>query len=114
MAVNSVWLQNTWEKLHPKMPRVIVFDFDGTLVDSMRVWDDIGQDWVHKKGLPEWPTMQDEMAVATIQDAAKLTISHYKLESVCPYPSTQAFMECVFFFFHCLLLLCGCVSFLCA
>ena len=66
-----------------RSPRVIVFDFDGTLVDSLDVWDKVGVDWVARHKLPAWPTMQKEMAVLTLSAAAELTVQHYNLQTVC-------------------------------
>lgn len=67
------------------MPRVVVFDFDGTLVDSLGVWDELGLDWIARHHLAPWPTMQEEMAVATLSDAAQLAHTHYNLGSVCDF-----------------------------
>ena len=67
--------------------QAVVFDFDGTLVDSLGVWDEIGVDWVRRNGLDDWPTMQSEMAVLTLRAAAQLAVDHYGLKNVCA--STQ-------------------------
>lgn len=91
------------QKDAPWMPRVVVFDFDGTLVDSLGVWDAIGLDWIARHGLAPWPTMQEEMAVATLPDAARLAHEHYNLGSVratptAPVPHFPLLFLCVHFF----------------
>ena len=51
-----------------------IFDLDGTLLDSMRVWDDIDVAFLKKRGLEVPPDYQEAITPLGFLEAARYTI----------------------------------------
>lgn len=63
--------------------RSIIFDLDGTLVDSMWVWDEIDIEFLSKRGLSLPPTYQKEIEGMSFTETASYTKELFQLpESV--------------------------------
>ena len=65
-----------------------IFDLDGTLLDSMRVWDDIDIAFLKKRGLEVPPDYQEAITPLGFLEAARYTIRRFGF----PYESSK---ECV-------------------
>ena len=65
-------MRNTSEKTAIKLH---IFDMDGTLLDSMRMWDNISSDYLRTKGI------EPPENLASILDPMSLQLSGCKLES---------------------------------
>ncbi|MCL2601542.1 MAG: HAD family phosphatase [Treponema sp.] len=70
------------------MPRVekcryqaAIFDLDGTLADSMRVWDNPCADWLISKGKIPGEGLNKKLAEMTITQAAEYVIEAYGITS---------------------------------
>jgi len=57
-----------------------IFDLDGTLLDSMGVWEKIDIDFLAKRGLPVPDTYINEICARSFQEAAEYTISLFNLD----------------------------------
>ena len=56
-----------------------IFDMDGTLVDSMQVWQSMGSTYIRSKGLVPEPGLDRTLYPLTIIDAADYLNTHYNL-----------------------------------
>lgn len=56
-----------------------VFDMDGTLVDSMHIWQSMGSSYIRSKGLTPEPNLDRTLYPLTIIDAADYLNTHYNL-----------------------------------
>ena len=54
-----------------------IFDLDGTLLDSMRVWDDIDVTFLKKRGLEVPPDYQEAITPLGFLEAARYTIRRF-------------------------------------
>ena len=54
-----------------------IFDLDGTLLDSMRVWDDIDLAFLKKRGLAVPPDYQEAITPLGFLEAARYTIRRF-------------------------------------
>ncbi|MBR4807293.1 MAG: HAD family phosphatase [Lachnospiraceae bacterium] len=57
----------------------IIFDLDGTLVDSMWMWKDIDLEFLGERGLELPPTLQKEIEGMSFNETAELFIERFKL-----------------------------------
>lgn len=55
----------------------IIFDLDGTLLDSCGIWGDIDKDFFEKRNMKIPPTYADEIAHIGLNEAAVLTANKY-------------------------------------
>jgi len=58
----------------------VVFDLDGTLVDSLGLWDGVEQEWVARRKLQPWPDMHRTFGILGFFDCARLAIEHWSLD----------------------------------
>lgn len=56
-----------------------IFDLDGTLFDSMRVWDDVDHAFLRSRNLPEEPDYFEALKQINIRECADYTIARYHL-----------------------------------
>ena len=57
--------------------KAAIFDLDGTLVDSMRVWDRVCRDWLSGKGIHADDALEREIAAMTLTQSAEYVIRRY-------------------------------------
>ncbi len=65
-----------------------IFDLDGTLLDSMGVWEDIDRAFLGKRGIPVPPDYMDQVAALSFPAAAVYTIERFGLKE-----SPEALMQ---------------------
>ncbi|WP_424244128.1 HAD superfamily hydrolase (TIGR01509 family) [Elusimicrobium posterum] len=58
----------------------IIFDFDGTLIDSMKVWDPISDIYLKRKGIQNPPKLKERLKLATIGQTAEYFKEKYNFE----------------------------------
>jgi HAD superfamily hydrolase (TIGR01509 family) len=57
-----------------------IFDLDGTLLDSMSVWDNIGEDYLRHKGVADIPlNLREILKPMSLLQAAEYFIGRFKL-----------------------------------
>ena len=57
--------------------KAVIFDLDGTLIDSMRAWDNIARDWLGAKGKTAETDLEQKLELMTLNDAAEYLIGAY-------------------------------------
>ena len=62
--------------------KAAIFDLDGTLLDSMAMWEKISAEFLAKKGLPIPDNYSDEIYSLTFRDAARYTINLFGLSEL--------------------------------
>lgn len=64
-----------------------IFDVDGTLLDSMGIWDTIGEDYLRSLGYEPREKLNERFRTMSIQEAAEYYISEYgvplPVEEIC-------------------------------
>ena len=90
-----------------------IFDFDGTLFDSMFIWDDVGELYLRSLGKEPKPSMREEVGALSLYQAAchfkkeyalpfsldeimtgiNQTIEHFYINEVLPKPGVVHFLE---------------------
>ena len=56
-----------------------IFDFDGTLLDSMFIWDTIGEDYLRTLGKEPHENLKETFMTLTLEEAAEYYREHYKV-----------------------------------
>ncbi len=59
--------------------KAIIFDMDGTLVESMESWDNAGSDYLLSIGVTPKPNLNEELRTMSMKDAGSFLISEYNL-----------------------------------
>lgn len=59
--------------------KAVIFDVDGTLLDSMGVWDDIGGKYLRKLGIEPEPELKDILFKMSIEEGTAYVDEHYHL-----------------------------------
>ena len=90
-----------------------IFDFDGTLFDSMFIWDNVGEMYLHSLGKEPKPSMREDvralslyqsacyfkkeydlsLSVEQIMEGINQTIEHFYIHEVLPKPGVVNFLE---------------------
>lgn len=64
----------------PGTLRCAIFDFDGTLFDSMYVWDVAGQQYLRSQGREPKPTLQEDLRTMSLLQAAQYMQREYAID----------------------------------
>ena len=73
--------------VRPTAPRIIrgaIFDLDGTLIDSMPWWDDLGEAYLRRCGKTPAPDIRRHFKRLTMEEAAHFMQREYGLEASIP------------------------------
>ena len=57
-----------------------IFDVDGTLLDSMHLWDHVGEEYLKRKGRTAKPDMQERVRTMSMSQIAKYCREEYGIE----------------------------------
>lgn len=60
------------------MTKHAIFDVDGTLLDSMYIWENLGEMYLEGQGLTPPPDLREQLRVMTLPQAAQYFISYYR------------------------------------
>lgn len=58
----------------------VIFDFDGTLADSMWVWDEVDRVFLARRGIPYTDEFGEMIAVLGFESGADFAIEHFGLD----------------------------------
>lgn len=58
----------------------VIFDFDGTLADSMWVWDEVDRTFLAKRNIPFTDEYGEMIAVLGFELGAQFTVDHFNLD----------------------------------
>ena len=64
--------------------RAAIFDLDGTLADSMHIWDHICRDWLAGKGIAAEERLEQDIAKMTVTQSAEYVIRRYGVAAGIP------------------------------
>ena len=56
-----------------------IFDMDGTLLDSMHIWDNLGSNMLRRMGYEPEPDMQEKVMVMTLRESAEYCKTTYNM-----------------------------------
>ncbi|MEI3176161.1 MAG: hypothetical protein V8S96_06610 [Lachnospiraceae bacterium] len=59
--------------------RGAIFDFNGTLFDTMSVWDTAGEDYLRLIGMTPGETINEELKTMSLQQAAEAVKEQYRI-----------------------------------
>lgn len=57
--------------------RAVIFDLDGTLIDSMGIWQEIDEEFFARRGMPVPPGYQERIAHLGFSESAVVTAEEY-------------------------------------
>ena len=57
-----------------------IFDLDGTLIDSMSIWDDIAYNFLVSQGVTPKPDLREKVATMYLNESAKYLVDEYSLD----------------------------------
>lgn len=60
--------------------KAVIFDLDGTIIDSMYVWNKVDEDFLTQRGIPVTQKYKDDIKTMFFESAAKYTIDTYGLQ----------------------------------
>ena len=60
----------------------VIFDFDGTLFDSMYLWDTVAESYVRSRGKEPKPTVREEVRALSLFQAAEHLKKEYDLSLI--------------------------------
>ncbi|MGN0612785.1 MAG: HAD family hydrolase [Porcipelethomonas sp.] len=63
----------------------IIFDLDGTLLDSMSVWENVDRDFLEENNVPYTPDVSDAVKKMTIFQSAEYFKTRFDLNHSCEY-----------------------------
>jgi HAD superfamily hydrolase (TIGR01509 family) len=56
-----------------------IFDLDGTLLDSMKVWERVDRDFLMRRSLPFTPDYTEAVSAMSFDEAARYTVGRFRL-----------------------------------
>lgn len=56
-----------------------IFDLDGTLLDSMQVWEQVDRDFLRRRGLPFTQDYTEAVSAMSFHEAARYTVERFRL-----------------------------------
>lgn len=60
-----------------------IFDLDGTLLDSMFIWETIGEDYLRTLGKEPHEDLKETFMTLTLEEAAEYYREHYGRHTFC-------------------------------
>lgn len=65
------------------MIRGVIFDVDGVLLNSMPVWENLGELYLKGRGIAAEKGLGEKLFTMSLEEGARYLISHYNLEMTC-------------------------------
>ena len=64
------------------MIRGVIFDVDGVLLNSMPVWENLGELYLNRLGIEAEKGLGDTLFTMSLEEGADYLISHYHLDEI--------------------------------
>ena len=77
-----------------------IFDMDGTLLDSMSIWNDLGPNLLRASGIEPGPELRDKLRVVTVREGAAYCREAYGLSQTVDEIVAQIEGQVEDFYFH--------------
>lgn len=77
--ISSAGIYPDLKALSKEGVRLLIFDLDGTLLDSMSVWHNVDKEFLGRFGYEVTPEYTDVVKRASIEDAARYTQTRYRI-----------------------------------
>ncbi len=68
-----------------------IFDMDGTVIDSMPIWDDLSFNFLVSKGVKPKPDLREKVSTMFLRESSQYVVDEYKLD--CTADDVLAFMH---------------------
>ena len=62
------------------MIRGVIFDVDGVLLNSMPVWENLGELYLNSMGIEAEKDLRDTLFAMSLEEGADYLIAHYRLD----------------------------------
>jgi HAD superfamily hydrolase (TIGR01509 family) len=61
--------------------KAAIFDIDGTVLDSMSIWDNLGVSYLENRGIKPEQTLNDRLKTMSLKQAAQCFVEEYGVQS---------------------------------
>lgn len=68
-----------------------IFDMDGTVIDSMPIWDDLSYNFLTARGVTPKPDLREKVSTMFLKESSQYVVDEYKLD--CTAEDVLAFMH---------------------
>ena len=70
-----------------------IFDLDGTLIDSMPIWNNLAYNFIVSKGVTPKPDLRDRVSTMFLRESSEYIVNEYSLD--CTAEDVLAYMRMV-------------------
>ena len=64
--------------------RAAIFDMDGTILDSMHIWEEVSVGFLRRRGIEPKPTFKEDVRMMTLEESARFAQDEYGITESVP------------------------------